>query len=870
MTKVLAFVVLSMGVPAFATTYTVPAGSGAAAIQAIVNMAGSASGNTVAFSAGAYSLAATLTLPCSNGTIYTGPSRGIVSQTNLPTAVLTSTVPTNYALSTDSNGSSLTGSQGCAIEYLRFSGTQGGILVYYPASGIMIQENAFDNNNPPPGGASSEANIFLTGLNQDFSAANGVQNISILWNLFFDNCAAIRAVAWPDSGGGCASTWVDSYNNYLTWSNNTVSGTEEGLKFAERGPGQTVANNIDFENNNLQGNSRILIEIQQATNGAVFSHNAFYQPFNPSFNTFEMSIPLYQCDISGIGCAPGNSPASIANDNVEIGDVPVTVTGSGAHYGIGLEQWGLGAIAQYNLFQGGNGPDTCNAGYSCTGWGINVGESFTNAADINNYFSGYDAFNGGAFSYEDGGSSSNSGLTITPNTVVATSTTIATVAPAISALRGSTASTVTLSDSDTNHRLSIFYTTDGTAPAIFGPAGSAGTSRVYTAPFTAVTGTAVKAIASWGQGANQGIVFPSYGYVPSNVVTTVIAGTGRTVVSAFLGQKANANTMSTGSTLQFTAYANYSDGSVGPLPDSQGNAVTSWNTSNHAVAKISNGGHVTAMAAGGVQIQAMVDALKSSPWGVTVSVAGSSPTPVAATADSQASLLPAAPVAATADSQASSLPAAQSALATPVPGPMPAAPGAAVPDSFVGPFWRLVTPAGGSASISNSHLFLGVPGGSNHDPLLPSNQAVRVVQAIGNQDFDVAIKIDSLLVALDGNTSQGLMVLSDNEDFITYALVTDGAKIGLNARTVTRGVATTVLEDTDFSQYQNPIYLRLSKAGSAYVALYSVDGINWTQVVSFTDTRASTSVGPFASNYNNTPANASPVVMSVNWFDIMQ
>ena len=41
-----------------------------------------------------------------------------------------------------------------------------------------------------------------------------------------------------------------------------------------------------------------------------------------------------------------------------------------------------------------------------------------------------------------------------------------------------------------------------------------------------------------------------------------------------------------------------------------------------------------------------------------------------------------------------------------------------------------MTPVGGSASISNSHLFLGVPGGANHDPLLTSNQAVRVVQEI--------------------------------------------------------------------------------------------------------------------------------------------
>jgi hypothetical protein len=29
-------------------------------------------------------------------------------------------------------------------------------------------------------------------------------------------------------------------------------------------------------------------------------------------------------------------------------------------------------------------------------------------------------------------------------------------------------------------------------------------------------------------------------------------------------------------------------------------------------------------------------------------------------------------------------------------------------------------------------------------------------------------------------------------------------------------------------------------------------------------------VGPFASNYSSTPANAVPVVMSVNWFDAQQ
>ena len=57
--------------------------------------------------------------------------------------------------------------------------------------------------------------------------------------------------------------------------------------------------------------------------------------------------------------------------------------------------------------------------------------------------------------------------------------------------------------------------------------------------------------------------------------------------------------------------------------------------------------------------------------------------------------------------------------------------------SFPGPLWEVVAPMGGTAAVSNQHLFLNVPGGSNHDTLHPSNQAVRVVQPIGDQSFDV-------------------------------------------------------------------------------------------------------------------------------------
>ncbi len=197
------------------------------------------------------------------------------------------------------------------------------------------------------------------------------------------------------------------------------------------------------------------------------------------------------------------------------------------------------------------------------------------------------------------------------------------------------------------------------------------------------------------------------------------------------------------------------------------------------------------------------------------------------------------------------------------------APGAPLASSFPGPLWEVVTPKGGTVSVANAHLTLNVPGGSNHDTLLPSNQAVRVVQPIGNEDFDVSIKIDSPIAATDAGTSRGLIVLADDQDFITFALVTDGTNISLTARTVSGGVATTVFDEVSFNEYHNPICLRLTRSRSAYTAYYSVDGVVWTQATSFVDNRVPTSIGPFAGNYNQTPGKAVPVVMAINWFDVL-
>ncbi len=196
-------------------------------------------------------------------------------------------------------------------------------------------------------------------------------------------------------------------------------------------------------------------------------------------------------------------------------------------------------------------------------------------------------------------------------------------------------------------------------------------------------------------------------------------------------------------------------------------------------------------------------------------------------------------------------------------------PGAPMASSFPGPLWAVVAPNGGTATVGNTHLTLTVPGGSNHDALLPSNQAVRVVQAVGNEDFDVSIKIDSPVVATAVGTRQGLMALADDQNFITFALMTDGTNISLTAHKVSDGVASTVLDVPSFNEYHNPMCLRLARAGNTYTAYYSVDGVVWTQAASFVDSSVPTLIGPFAGNYSRTPANAVPVVMAINWFNVL-
>jgi hypothetical protein len=179
--------------------------------------------------------------------------------------------------------------------------------------------------------------------------------------------------------------------------------------------------------------------------------------------------------------------------------------------------------------------------------------------------------------------------------------------------------------------------------------------------------------------------------------------------------------------------------------------------------------------------------------------------------------------------------------------------------------WTARTPVGGSVSLSNGELVLTVPAGSNHDAFVPALDAVQLVQPIANQNFDVAVKIDSTLAGSAIYSGQGIMVEGDASNYIRYELAAVG-NVSLSAFTISGGNQTTRINLSPFSGYSVPTYLRLARSGSTYTAYYSSDGSTWTTAGSFTDSLSVTGLAPYAWNYNSTPSKAPAITAKFDWF----
>ena len=185
--------------------------------------------------------------------------------------------------------------------------------------------------------------------------------------------------------------------------------------------------------------------------------------------------------------------------------------------------------------------------------------------------------------------------------------------------------------------------------------------------------------------------------------------------------------------------------------------------------------------------------------------------------------------------------------------------------SLNGALWQVAAPVGGSAAVLNGELVINVPAGSNHDAYVPALNAIQVIQSNSNTNFDVALKIDSTLQSSVQYYGQGLMVEGDARNYIRFEVCAINP-VSLSVYTVIAGAQTSRLQISPFSPYPVPTYLRLTRAGSAYTAYWSKDGVTWNQMGTFTDNMAVTGLAPYAWNYNATPSKAQALTATFDWF----
>lgn len=174
------------------------------------------------------------------------------------------------------------------------------------------------------------------------------------------------------------------------------------------------------------------------------------------------------------------------------------------------------------------------------------------------------------------------------------------------------------------------------------------------------------------------------------------------------------------------------------------------------------------------------------------------------------------------------------------------------------PYWTFVNPAGdGSYALTgtgtaDARLALTVPAGSSHD----GQQAVRVVQAVDDEDFELEVKFDSALAAKQ--QQQGLLVEQEPGNFLRFYFF-------YNSSTATRLWATSTANgSTQARLYREiapgaPLYMRVRRQGDVWEQWYSYDGQNWLLSGAFGRAIEVATVGVFAGNSLQNPAHTALV-----------
>jgi hypothetical protein len=153
-------------------------------------------------------------------------------------------------------------------------------------------------------------------------------------------------------------------------------------------------------------------------------------------------------------------------------------------------------------------------------------------------------------------------------------------------------------------------------------------------------------------------------------------------------------------------------------------------------------------------------------------------------------------------------------------------------------------------------VLLIVPSTSSHD-VYQVNQAVGLLQSIGDVDFQVEVKFDSMVT--QGDQVEGIFVQQDGQNFVWFSIYNDG--------TTPRVFAVATIGGTASIEYNNAIavpagssslWMRVMRNGSNWTQSWSVDGVTYNTAPPFTQTMVVSAIGPAGGNDIESSASVAP------------
>jgi regulation of enolase protein 1 (concanavalin A-like superfamily) len=181
--------------------------------------------------------------------------------------------------------------------------------------------------------------------------------------------------------------------------------------------------------------------------------------------------------------------------------------------------------------------------------------------------------------------------------------------------------------------------------------------------------------------------------------------------------------------------------------------------------------------------------------------------------------------------------------------------------------WNFIDPmANDKVALNGRQALITVAGGSTHDAWTGGNMSARIMQPASNTDFQIEVKLDS--VVKTAYQSEGILVEQDSKNWLRLDITYEGGSTPtLFSATFANG-APTVRVEAPRTVGSGPVWLRLKRTGNNWTGSVSTDGVNYTVGTQFAFTMNVASAGVFAGNYAAVASSAPGFTAAFDYFRV--